>query len=94
MKGERLGSRLVLGGALSTFVGTLAAFLASVAPVRATDCYYDGVYGIGPNCQEETMNGQWTSCSECAYEMCWMFGGEDYQCVNSCIAGSWQSGCS
>lgn len=96
MKGERLSSRLVLGGALATFLGTAAVFLASVAPVRAQDCYWDGRMGIGPNCRDEWGSGGygWSSCAECAFTMCTVLGGNDYECVNTCIYGAYDDGCS
>lgn len=91
-------SPLILGSALITFALTLGTFALSVATVGAVDCFSDGQTGIGPTCQDEYESGQysWESCAQCANVICTAFGFSsppDMQCINTCIAGTYQAGC-
>jgi hypothetical protein len=94
MRGDSQASNLVLGGAVATFVLTVVMFISSVVGVRATDCYDDGLYGIGPNCIEE-WQGQFSSCFDCAVTYCMLLsgGGSDAECLYSCLGGADESGC-
>ena len=76
----------------------IVAFLVTVlfaqAPVSATDCWWDGKLGIGPNCVEEWQELSFENCSQCALAHCLMLGAyADYDCISSCVAGAWSAGC-
>jgi hypothetical protein len=99
MSDESRGFRLVISGAVLTFLFTLATFVSSVATVHATNCWADGYYGIGPNCAEECMNSQWQTCAECASHYCRLLAGYqpegpwDSECGLTCFVGADEWGC-
>ena len=72
----------------------LATALITPASVTAVDCYYDGLNGIGPNCKNEWEELMFGTCTQCSFSYCMMLGAyADYECISTCIAGAYQSGC-